>query len=44
MADDVMALLDADNEMVLALEAQLKEVPNGVTSSLFTALLNLNSR
>ena len=26
MADDVMALLDEDNEMVLALEAQLKEV------------------
>ena len=30
MADDVMALLDADNEMVLALEAQLKGVRDSI--------------
>ena len=30
MADDVMALLDEDNEMVLALEAQLKDVRDSI--------------
>ena len=30
MAEDVMALLDEDNEMVLALEAQLKEVRDSI--------------
>ena len=30
MADDVMALLDEDDEMILALEAQLKEVQSSI--------------
>lgn len=30
MADDVMALLNEDDEMILALEAQLKEVQSSI--------------